>query len=262
MFVFLPPSEGKVAPAHRADSRLNLDALALPHVRDQRLQVLHALIEASGRDDAQQVLKVGSSVMGEVEANRRLLTAAAAPAHQIYTGVLFEALEAHSLSAAKLQRAADHVLIFSALFGVTKLTDEIPAHRLSMGVGLSPFGDDRDPGRLGGFWRSALDGDLRETIGDQLVIDCRSAAYAAAFKPAPKQTLVVNSFTENKGQRKVVTHFAKQARGLLAGMLLRQPQLPSTMDEVAEIASAHWEVELRESTGKTPNQLDLIQLAE
>lgn len=262
MFVFLPPSEGKAAPPDTSQSRLDLDALALPQVREQRMQVLEALIEASGRQDAQQVLKVGSTVMAEVEANRSLLTAAAAPAHQIYTGVLFEALDADSLSAVEMQRAADQVLIFSGLFGVTNFTDMIPAHRLSMGVTLSPFGDHRDPGRLASFWRSALETHLSSVVGDQLVIDCRSSTYVPAFRPGAQQTLVVNSFAQKHGQRRVVTHFAKHARGLLAGMLLRQPQLPSCTDEVAEIASAHWEVELREAAGNRPHQLDLIARAE
>lgn len=261
MKILLPPSEGKSFP-HADGAGLNLKSLTLPQLRDQRLQVLEALIEASGRENAQQVLKVGSNVMGDVEANRQLLTAAAAPAHRIYTGVLFEALDADSLSAAGLQRAADHVLIFSGLFGVTTLTDTIPAHRLSMDVTLSPFGDHRDPGRLASFWRSVLGPPLRERVGDQLVIDCRSSTYVAAFRPAAEQTLVVNSLTQKDGQRRVVTHFAKHARGLLAGMLLRQPQLPQTIDDVAEVASGRWEVELREAAGRTPYQLDLIQPAE
>ena len=45
-------------------------------------------------------------------------------------------------------------------------------------------------------------------------------------------------------------------------MLLRQPQLPQTIDDVAEVASGRWEVELREAAGRTPYQLDLIQPAE
>src|SRR5699024_6970651 len=166
------------------------------------------------------------------------------------------------LSAVAMQRAADQVLIFSGLFGVTNLTDMIPAHRLSMDVRLSPFGDHRDPGRLAGFWRSALETHLPSVVGDQLVIDCRSSTYIPAFRPPAQQTLVVNSFTQKHGQRRVVTHFAKHARGLLAGMVLRQPQLPSCTEEVAEIASTHWEVELRAAAGKRPHQLDLIAPAE
>lgn len=262
MFVFLPPSEGKAAPDPTSRTRLDLANLLLPQLQEPRQQVMAALSEASGREDAQQVLKVGAKVMEQVAANRQLDQSAAAPAHQVYTGVLFDALDADSMTAGELRRAADQTVIFSALFGVTGFRDPIPAHRLAMDVSLFPFGDDRDPGRLSTFWRKALKGTLSDLIGDQLVIDCRSSTYAAAFSPPAEQTLVVNSLTEKDGARTVVTHFAKRARGLLAGLLLREPRTPQCIAEVAEIASARWKVELREAAAGRPHQLDLIDQAE
>lgn len=254
MKILLPPSEGKAAPQHddAVQQRLDLDALTLPELAPQRKRVLAALIEASGQHDAQSVLKVGAKVMGEVEANRRLQEAPAASAHEIYTGVLFDALDAGSLSSGELMRAAQKVLIFSGLFGATGFTDRIPAYRLSMDVKLGELGN------LGSFWKKQLKEPLGELVGGQLVVDCRSASYAQAFQPAPEQTLMVNSFTERQGERKVVTHFAKHARGELAGMLLRSPQQPQSIDDVAEIAAQRWAVEIRPSEGRKPHQLDLI----
>ena len=244
------------------NERLDLDSLVLPQLRGPREQVLTSLMAASGRDDAQQMLRVGAKVMAEVEANRHLPTAATAPAHHIYTGVLFEALGAASLTSSQRRRAAEQVLIFSGLFGVTNFTDLVPAYRLAMGVNLRPFGDERDPGQLGTYWRKALTQPLGALIGDQLVVDCRSSSYVAAFRAPAHQTLMVNSFTEADGRRKVVTHFAKQARGTLAGMLLRQDTMPTNIEEVAQIAAGHWHVEVRPAHGSTPHQLDLITVAE
>lgn len=221
-----------------------------------------ALREASARDDAQQMLKVGASVMTDVAANRDLPHTAAAPAHEVYTGVLYEALEAESLTLSQRRRAAQRVLIFSGLFGVTSFADPVPAYRLAMGVNLQPFGDTRDPGRLASFWRQALKAPLSTLVGDQLVVDCRSSSYISAFRAPAHQTLMVNNFTETAGRRKVVTHFAKHARGKLAGMLIRQEAMPTTVDEVAEVAAADWEVEVRPARGSTPHQLDLISSAE
>lgn len=252
MLIFLPPSEGKTPPAHDDGSRLNLEALAMPELAGQRSHVLDSLIEASGREDAQQVLKVGAKVMAEVEANQSLREAPVAPGHEIYTGVLFDALEAGSLTEAQLQRAQEQVLIFSGLFGATSFTDRIPAYRCSMDVKLDP------QGKLGSWWKKQLAEPLAERVGDQLVVDCRSASYAQAFRPAPEQTLVVNSFTERGGERKVVTHFAKHARGQLTDMLLRAEAQPETVDDVVEVASDQWQVEVRPAQGKTPHQLDLI----
>ncbi len=258
MKILLPPSEGKAVPQpdpaqpDDAAPRLDLEALVLPELAPQREQVLEALIEASGREDAQAVLKVGAKVMEEVQANRTLRDAPAAAAHQIYTGVLFDALDAGSLTEGPLVRAEEQVLIFSGLFGATGFTDRIPAYRLSMDVKLG------DLGNLGTFWKKQLVRPMGELVGDELVVDCRSASYGKAFQPAPEQTLMVNSFTERDGQRKVVTHFAKHARGELTGMLLRSEGRPETIEEVAEIAEQRWRVEIRPAEGRKPHQLDLI----
>lgn len=258
MKVLLPPSEGKAAPQHDpaqpddAAPRLDLEALVLPELAPQREQVLRELIAVSGREDAQAVLKVGAKVMAEVEANRSLRETPAAPAHQVYTGVLFDALEAGALTEAQQRAAAQQVLIFSGLFGLTGFTDRIPAYRLSMDVKLGELGG------LGTYWKKQLAGPLGELVGEELVVDCRSASYGKAFQPAPERTLMVNSFTERDGRRKVVTHFAKHARGELTGMLLRCGRQPESVEEVAEIAAQRWTVEIRPAEGNKPHQLDLI----
>ncbi|GAB3189505.1 YaaA family protein [Nesterenkonia suensis] len=257
MLIFLPPSEGKTPPREGA-APVALDALTLPDLEEQRRTVMDALIRVSRQQDAQKVLKVGARVMEEVARNEELWQAPAAPAHEIYSGVLFDALGASELPPVAASRAAEQVLIFSGLFGAISFADRIPAYRLSMGVDLSPTDGSPAPGRLGSYWRRALDEPLRDLIGDQLVLDCRSSSYAAAFRSDPQQTVVVNSFTEREGERKVVTHFAKHARGVLSGMALRAEHQPRHVDDVAELASTRWQVEVRPATGRTPHQLDLI----
>ncbi|GAA1451418.1 YaaA family protein [Nesterenkonia lacusekhoensis] len=260
MKILLPPSEGKAAPQPEtgqsaSGSGLDLDALLLPELAADRERVLSALIAASGCEDAQTVLKVGAQVVAEVRANLELREALTAPAYEVYTGVLFDALQAHSLSPEQRGRAAQDVLIFSGLFGVTGFTDRIPAYRLSMDVKLAELGN------LGTYWKGRLRDPLQELVGDELVIDCRSATYGRAFQPSPQRTLMVNSFTEKDGARKVVTHFAKQARGELTGMLLRAQEPVETIDDVAAVASQRWTVEIRPAAGRSPHQLDLISTA-
>ncbi|WP_191089937.1 YaaA family protein [Nesterenkonia ebinurensis] len=252
MLILLPPSEGKTAPENDEAPPLNLAQLTLPGLANARRQVLQALVEASGRQDAQQVLKVGAKVLAEVAANRQLGHAAAAPAWQIYTGVLYESLGTASLSAEQLERAAEHVLIFSGLFGVTGFTDRIPAYRCAMDVKLPPLGN------LGTFWKNQLAQPLGELAEDRLLVDCRSGSYQKPFPGDRSRRLQVNSFTEQNGQRKVVTHFAKAARGELTGMLLQAGTAPESIDEVAHIASRRWRVEVRPAGGRDPHQLDLI----
>lgn len=263
MLIFLPPSEGKTAPAcdgaaGAGPKHVAPEEMVLPELGPAREKVIDALIETSKSPEAQKVLKVGTKVLDEVRANLSIREASTAPAHRLYTGVLFDALAADRFDAETRGRAEESVLIFSGLFGATGFSDALPAHRLAMGVTLRPFGDDRDPGPLGSFWRRAMAESLDDHVGDQLVLDCRSATYAVAHRPAPEQTLAVASYTESGGGRKVVTHFAKQARGELASMLLRAPRRPESIDDVAEVASSRWEVEVRDSQGRDPHRLDLI----
>ncbi|GFZ80185.1 YaaA family protein [Nesterenkonia alkaliphila] len=253
MLILLPPSEGKTAPDDAAAPHLDLEELTLPDLTGAREQVLQSLVEASGREDAQQVFKVGAKVLEEVAANRQVAQAPAAPAWQIYTGVLYEGLGAASLSAEQLEQAAEHVLIFSGLFGVTGFTDRIPAYRCAMDVNLPGVGN------LGSFWKKQLAAPLSALAADRLLVDCRSGSYQRPFPGDPARRLQVNSFTELNGVRKVVTHFAKAARGELAGMLLRATSAPETVEEIAHIAADRWTVEVRPAEGRTPHQLDLIR---
>ncbi|RJN31307.1 YaaA family protein [Nesterenkonia natronophila] len=248
----LPPSEGKTPPANNQAEVLDVDSLTLPSLAPERRQVLQDLISASERKDAQQLLRVGDKVMDEVAANQGLRQAPTAPAHQIYTGVLFDALATESLTTEQRKRAETTVMIFSGLFGVTGFTDRIPAYRCAIDVNLPKTG------KLSSFWKERLAAPLKEQVQNQLVVDCRSASYARTFRPDPQQTLAVNSFTERDGRRTVVTHFAKAARGKLTGMLLRAASPPQTIDDVADIASQEWQVEVRPAAGNTPHQLDLI----
>lgn len=257
MLILLPPSEGKKYPDDDAAPAPDLHTMTLPRLAPAREEVLDALVNLSGTQQAQQVLKVGKTVLPEVQANTGLRQAPAVPAWQVYSGVLFDALGAASLSAAELERAAGSVMVFSGLFGVTGFADRIPAYRCAMDVKLPGVGN------LGTFWKHQLTDPFTALAGEQLLIDCRSGSYQRPFRGDPQRVLEVNSFTEQDGARKVVTHFAKAARGELTSMLLRAEKWPQSIEEVAEIAgqqrpTGRWRVELRPAEGKKPHQLDLI----
>ena len=96
MLILLPPSEGKTSP--RSGAPLDLDTLLFPTLAGERRTVLGTLTTASALPDALSVLGVGASLEDEVRANVDLLEAHAAPGHQVYSGVLFDALDSSSLS--------------------------------------------------------------------------------------------------------------------------------------------------------------------
>lgn len=249
MKFLLPPSEGKTRPTTGAPA--TADALSFPALTAPRAEVLEQLTTVSGRPDALELLGVGASLEEEVRANRHLAQAPAAPAHTVYTGVLFAALGAEKLTAVPADRLrAVHVM--SGLFGIVGLTDRIPAYRLSMGARLPELG------RMRTWWRSRLSPVLDEAFTDPLLVDCRSADYRGAW-PGPRDRIVTVDVVQVRGgKRTVVSHFAKHTRGELIGRLLRRDAaLPETAEELAAAASAWYEVELTPA-GRKPASLTIV----
>ena len=217
MIVLLPPSEGKAQP--QEGRPLDLDRLSFPELNPQRERLLRALTRLSGKRGL-QALGLSPGQAGELERNAGLLTAPAAPAYEVYAGVLYERLRLADVP-------RERVLIASALFGMLRADDPIPYYRLSMGAKLP-----RIPS-LAAWWRPHL---KRVLPGDGLFVDMRSAAYAAAWKPP--RLLPVRVF-DSEG--KVVSHMAKATRGEVARTLLLADPVPETEEAVAALAGGELE---------------------
>jgi uncharacterized protein len=228
VLILLPPSEGKRAPAEGGPIELTSLAYAdlLGERREKLLDALERLATLS-RGRAIGMLGVSRGQAGEVDVDAQLRSAPAAPAAEIYTGVLYERLGLRALPAAARRR----VLIASALWGVVRPDDRIPYYRLSAKARLTKIGPPAS------FWRPALAAALPDEPGG-LVIDMRSGAYAAAWKPKQATLLPVRAFSEAGGQRKVVSHMAKAVRGDVARALLKAKQPPAEPDAAAALARA------------------------
>ena len=258
MLILLPPSETKTAPASGA--AVDPEQLSFPSLDDGRRRVLTALERVSGQRNALEALGVGASLSEEVRRNLSLRTAPAAPALEVYTGVLYDALGPQTLTEAQRAAAAESVVVISALWGAVRPTDRIPAYRLSMGTALRGLGR-REAMRLSSFWKPRLRAALGPEAEGRLVVDCRSAAYAAAFEAPARSTVAVRAVREQDGTRRVVSHFAKHTRGELVRHLLElagQGAEISTAHELAEAASARWQVELEEPADSRPGRLTVV----
>lgn len=229
--MLLPPSEGKTSPAR--GPALDLDALSSPGLTPVREKVLDALAEVSARPDAAAVLGVGASLADEVARNTALRAAPTAPARRVYTGVLYGAAGLHALTPAARRRALESVRVVSGLWGAVTPEDPIPAYRLSMGTDLPGIGP------LAAAWRGPLGVELDARADGELVVDCRSAAYLAAWHPPRSADWVaVRVLREVDGVRSVVSHHAKHTRGVLTRHLLsRRARPPRDAEGLAAAAS-------------------------
>ncbi len=236
----LPPSEGKTAPD--SGPPLTLDSLLdAGRLTTARREVMSALVEVSRSPDAASVLGLGPRSAELARANLSLETAPCAPAYQLFTGVLYEAAELDAVARRTAGREAlkHHCVILSGLWGALSPTDLVPDHRLSMGTSLPGMG------RLSSFWKPHLAPVLKDMAASGLVVDCRSADYVAAWKPSARDGIEVMTVRVvrvlDDGSRKVVSHMAKRARGLLTGALLRAVAERSLCaqaqaDDVVEVA--------------------------
>ncbi|MEU2714801.1 peroxide stress protein YaaA [Streptomyces sp. NPDC007205] len=255
MLVLLPPSEGKANAGEGAP--LELRSLSLPGLSPAREAVLGELVElCSGAEEkAREVLGLSEGLRGEVAKNAGLRTAGARPAGEIYTGVLYDALGLATLDAAAQQRAADSLLVFSGLWGAVRVTDRIPSYRCSMGVKLPGLG------ALAAHWRTPMAEVLPAAAGDGLVLDLRSSAYAAAWKPKGEvagRTATVRVL--HAPTRKVVSHFNKATKGRMVRSLLTAGAAPKDPAELVEVLrELGYEVEA-EAPGKAgkPWSLDVL----
>ena len=230
MLVLLPPSEGKAASGRGAP--LKPESLSLPGLAGARAAVLDELVElcAADEDKAREVLGLSEGLRGEIAKNVELRTAGTRPAGQIYTGVLYDALDLATLEPDARRRARQSLLVFSGLWGAVRITDRIPSYRCSMGVKLPGLG------ALGAHWREPMASVLPEVAGEGLVLDLRSSAYAAAWKPKGEvagRTATVRVL--HAPTRKVVSHFNKATKGRLVRDLLTAGAKPTGPAELVEV---------------------------
>jgi hypothetical protein len=235
MLVLLPPSEGKAAPP--AGDPVDLAELAFAaELTERRRKLLATLAGLASLPTARAIaaLAVSEPQAGEIAVDAALAGAPAAPAAEVYTGVLHDRLQLPNLPAAARRR----VLIASALWGVVRPADRIPCYRLSAKAKLPGIGGPA------AFWRPALAAALPDEEGT-LIVDMRSGAYAAAWKPKRATLLAVRAFSESGGGRKPVSHMAKAVRGEVARALLGAAKPAKDPEEAARIAAAAgFEVEL------------------
>lgn len=143
------------------------------------------------------------------------------PAAFAFAGDTYLGLDARSLDADALSYAEGHLRILSGLYGVLRPFDAIQPYRLEMGSRLKT----RRGATLYDYWREAPAKSLNaaaEEVGAKVLVNCASQEYfGAVSKKALKLTLIEPAFYEVKdGQQKMVSFFAKKARGAMARYML------------------------------------------
>ena len=139
-----------------------------------------------------------------------------------FAGDTYQGLEATSLDADELTWAQDHLCILSGLYGMLRPLDAIEPYRLEMGSRLKT----KRGKSLYEYWGSDIAQALNTRaaeVGSQVLVNCASQEYFGAVDLAALKLRVVTPvFLEEKaGVAKVVSFYAKRARGAMARFVIQ-----------------------------------------
>lgn len=252
MLILLPPSETKRDGGDGAP--LELDSLAFSGLAPQRRALVRALSALAQDSDASvAALKLGRTQLFEVERNRLLAASATMPVIDRYTGVLYDALDASSLSTEVRQFAHKHVIVHSALLGPVAALDGVPAYRMSHDSRLPELS-------LKKHWGDHIAQQLAPLDG--VLLDLRSEAYTAlGTLPVREGSAYLRVLSEGEdGQKRALNHFNKKAKGEFARAILEAGIAFESIDEMLDWAPRVGLAlqRFKPATARKPEELALI----
>ncbi len=137
----------------------------------------------------------------------------------LFDGDTYKGLDIHSLKADKVERLQNTLRILSGMYGLLKPLDRIQPYRLEMGTKLA-VGEAKN---LYAYWKPKISVALNEELEeDEILVNLASNEY---FKSVDKKQLnspvITPIFKDFKnGKLKVISFFAKRARGTMARYII------------------------------------------
>ena len=134
-----------------------------------------------------------------------------------FNGDVYDGLDARSLKTADLAWAQQHLVLLSGLYGALRPLDRLQPYRLEMGTALKT----RRGKDLYAFWGDTVSAHLNERLAEQrtpVLVNLASVEYARVALRKTLAARVIDCVFEDwkGGQYKVISFFAKRARGLMA----------------------------------------------
>lgn len=139
-----------------------------------------------------------------------------------FNGDVYTGLDAQSFNNEDFDFAQQHFRILSGLYGLLRPLDLMQAYRLEMGCKLSNSRGDN----LYQFWGEIITNELNKVMseqGDDVLLNLASTEYFKSVKiKALNATIITPVFKDWKnGQYKIISFFAKKARGLMARYIIK-----------------------------------------
>ena len=124
----------------------------------------------------------------------------------VYQGVAFDALDLNSLSDEDLNFAQKHLRVLSAYWGMLRPFDRIHNYRLDFTMHHKDI-------HLLKLWKDKI---VKELDREDWILDLSSKEFSQLVKALQDKLHRVEFYEEVDGELKIISSFAKQARGSLA----------------------------------------------
>ncbi len=168
----------------------------------------------------------------------------ARPAMFAFAGDVYTGLDAYTLSQEEILKAQDKIRILSGMYGYLRPLDLLQPYRLEMGTSI-PVGDNKN---LYQYWKEIITPSLnKELKKDELVVNLASNEYFKAIdKKELKGELITPVFKDFKnGKLKVISFFAKKARGSMARFLVQNDA--QSLDDVLAFQADDYKYSLKDT---------------
>ena len=144
-----------------------------------------------------------------------------------FNGDVYAGLEATSFTEQDFDFAQQHLRILSGLYGVLRPLDLMQPYRLEMGRKLDITRQGKTSKDLYGYWDTRITDTLNTAVaeqGDDVLVNLASTEYFSSVKKKVLNARVIEPvFKDYKnGQYKVISFFAKKARGMMARYIIQQ----------------------------------------
>lgn len=142
-----------------------------------------------------------------------------------FDGDVYTGLQAATLSVDDLNWAQAHLGMLSGLYGVLRPLDLMQPYRLEMGSALATKTGKTEHKNLYGFWGTQITEHLNERLVEaktDVIVNLASQEYFKSVKTDALKARVIECVFEDEknGTFKVISFFAKQARGLMARYII------------------------------------------
>lgn len=148
-----------------------------------------------------------------------------------FKGDVYTGLDAETLTTEQVEYAQQHLRMLSGLYGLLKPLDLMQPYRLEMGTKLAnPKGKD-----LYHFWDNIITQHLQQAIdqqGDNILVNLASDEYFGAVKTNQLNAQIIKPvfLDEKNGKFKVISFYAKKARGMMVRYMLETK--PSKIEDL------------------------------